>query len=84
MLSIAELIDKLIIENQKIFFTRQKLHSEDLTDEEYVENNNIMNSLNKNRATLCNLLDEKVDKVIAGKEKNSILKVIKTYDTEEI
>jgi len=84
MLSIAELIDKLIIENQKIFFTRQKLHAESLSDEEYVKNNNIMNLLNKNRSTLCNLLDEKVENVISGKEKNSILKVIKTYDTEEI
>jgi|ETNvirnome_6_100_1030635.scaffolds.fasta_scaffold298855_1 hypothetical protein len=84
MLSIAELIDKLIIENQKIFFTRQKLHEESLSDEEYVKNNNIMNLLNKNRSTLCNLLDEKVENVISGKEKNSILKVIKTYDTEEI
>ena len=84
MLSIAELIDKLIIENQKIFFTRQKLHTDNLSDEEYVKNNNIMNLLNKNRSILCNLLDEKVEKVISGEEKNSILKVVKTYETEEV
>jgi len=81
--SIGDLIDKLIIENLKIFNLRTKLHSEELSDEEYVKTNNQMNMLNKNRSIISNLLDEKVEKVVSGKEKNSILKIIKTYNIEE-
>lgn len=83
MYSIGELVDKLSVENLKIFRVREQLHSDKLSDEEYVNLNNKMNILNQNRSTLSNLLDEKVEKVIAGKEKNSILKMIKTYSTEE-
>jgi hypothetical protein len=83
MNSIGDLIDKLIIENLKIYNLRTKLHEENLSDEEYVKINNQMNILNQNRSILSNLLDEKVEKVISGKEKNSILKIIKTYNIEE-
>ncbi len=83
MYSIGELVDKLSVENLKIFRVREQLHSDNLSDEEYVSLNNKMNILNQNRSVLSNLLDEKVEKVITGKEKNSILKMVKTYSTEE-
>jgi|TARA_A100000164_G_C21258737_1_gene474756 hypothetical protein len=83
MYSIGELVDKLSVENLKIFRVREQLHSDSLSDEEYVVLNNKMNILNQNRSVLSNLLDEKVEKVIAKKEKNSILKMIKTYNTED-
>lgn len=83
MYSIGDLVDKLSVENLKIFRVREQLHSEDLSDEDYVELNNKMNILNQNRATLSNLLDDKVEKVVSKKEKNSVLKMVKTYNTEE-
>ena len=83
MYSIGDLVDKLSVENLKIFRVREQLHSEDLSDENYVELNNKMNILNQNRATLSNLLDDKVEKVVSKKEKNSVLKMVKTYSTEE-
>jgi hypothetical protein len=83
MYSIGDLVDKLVIENLKIFSVREKLHDENLTDKEYVQLNNKMNVLNMNRSTLANLLDEKVEKVVSKKEKNVLLKIVKTYNTDE-
>ena len=83
MYSIGDLVDKLVIENLKIFTVRDQLHSEDLSDKEYVELNNKMNILNQNRSILANLLDDKVEKVVSKKEKNVLLKIIKTYNTED-
>ena len=80
MLSIGDLIDKLIIENVKIFTLREKLHSEELSDEEYTKINDKMMILNENRGIICNHLDEKVSNVVDGKEQNVILKKIKTYN----
>lgn len=82
MYSIGDLIDKLMIENLKIFTLREKLHDESLSDEEYVKINNQMNILNQNRSTISQFLDEKVDKVVSGKEKNALIKNIKTYNVE--
>jgi hypothetical protein len=79
MLSIGELADKLVIENIKIFNLREKLHSETLSDEDYVKINHKMMVCNDNRSILANWLDEKVDKVVSGQEKNKLLKTIKTY-----
>ena len=79
MLSIGDLIDKLIIENVKIFTLREKLHAEKLSDEEYTKLYDKIMILNENRGIICNHLDEKVNDVVAGKEKNVILKKIKTY-----
>jgi len=78
MLSIGDLIDKLVIENIKIFNVRERLHGK-LTDEEKVHLNNMMITLNENRGIIANALDEKVSNVISGKEKNVVLKKIKTY-----
>jgi len=79
MHSVGDLIDKLVIENIKIFFIRDKLHELDLSDEEYVNMNNKMMALNENRSIISNFLDAKIDRVVNGVEKNSILKNIKTY-----
>ena len=72
----------MIIENIKIFSLRDKLHCEELSDEDHVELNNKMMILNENRGTIADLLDEKVENVVAKKEKNRILKPIKTYGTK--
>jgi|TARA_Y100000310_G_scaffold336228_1_gene420213 hypothetical protein len=79
MYSIGDMIDKLVIENIKIFSIREKLHNDKLTDEEYVQLNNKMMILNENRGTISSLLDEKVENVVSGSEPNRILKTVKTY-----
>ena len=79
MYSIGDMVDKLIIENIKIFSLRDKLHSENLSDKEHVELNNKMMILNENRGTIANILDEKVENVVSKKEANRILKPVKTY-----
>jgi len=81
MLSIGELVDKLIIENIKIYNIRENLHNNKHDDEEYVNLNNNMNILNKNRNILITLLDDKIDNVINKKEKNIILQNFKLYKT---
>jgi len=78
MLSIAELIDKLIIENMKIFSLREKIHS-DVSDEEYVECENKMNILNENRGIIIDFINDKIDRVLSGDEPNQSLRNIKTY-----
>jgi len=80
MNSIGDLIDKLIIENIKIFNLRENMHSKKLSDEGYVTMSNQMNLLNKNRSTISNFLDDKIDRVVDGKEKNTFLNIIKTYE----
>ena len=79
MLSIGDLIDKLIIENVKLFTLREKLHTDKLNDEEYTQLYDKIMVLNENRGIICNHLDEKVNNVVSGKEKNVVLKKIKTY-----
>jgi hypothetical protein len=80
MLSIGDLIDKLVIENIKIFTLREKLHLDNITDDERVALNDKMIILNENRGIISNYLDEKVNNVVDGVEKNVILKKIKTYN----
>jgi len=79
LLSIGDLIDKLIIENMKIFSIRDKLHSSNLTEQEIVELNEKMMTLNENRGIIAKCLDEKIDNVLNNTEKNVLLKSIKTY-----
>jgi hypothetical protein len=79
MLSIGDLIDKLVIENIKIFNVRELIHNKKLNDKEYVELNKKMMILNKNRSIISTALDNKIEKVISKEEKNSILEHIKTY-----
>jgi len=80
MLSIGDLIDKLVVENIKIFTLREKLNTGELSDEEYVSINDKLIILTENRAIICDHLDEKVNKVVSGKEKNLTLKKIRTYN----
>jgi hypothetical protein len=77
--SIAELIDKLIIENIKIFTSREKIHNKSISDEEYVQNENKMNVLNENRGIIIRFLDEKIINVINETEQNTHVKNVKTY-----
>ena len=79
MLSIADLIDKLVIENIKIFHLRENLHDKNTDDESYVEAENKMNLLNENRGIIMNFLDEKVHGVVVDNERNSYLRNVKTY-----
>lgn len=79
MYSIGEFIDKLIIENIKIFELREEINSDDISDEEYVEQENKMNIVNENRGIIIDFLNEKIDRVVSGKEKNSFLRSVKTY-----
>lgn len=81
MYSIGELVDKLIIENIKIYRIRETLHSDNISDEKYVENENKMNIVNENRGTIIKFLNEKIDGVILG-EVNSYFKDVKTYANE--
>lgn len=79
MLSIGDLIDKLVIENIKIFTLREKLHDKNISEEDYIQLNDKMITLNENRGIISNFLDEKVNNVVNGVEKNVLLKKIKTY-----
>lgn len=79
LLSIGDLVDKLVIENMKIFSLRDKLHFGNLTNDEAVEINEKMMILNENRGIIAKCLDEKIDKVLNKTEKNVLLKSIKTY-----
>jgi hypothetical protein len=81
MYSIGELVDKLIIENIKIYRIRETLHNSDISDEKFVENENKMNIINENRGTIIKFLNEKIDNVISG-EVNSYFKDVKTYANE--
>ncbi len=78
-MSIAEIVDKLIIENIKIFTTREKLHNKETSDDDYVINENKMNVLNENRGTVIRFLDEKINDVINKTDGNVHLKNVKTY-----
>lgn len=78
MYSIGELIDKLIIENIKIFRLRENLHSINISDKEYVETDNKMNMINENRSTIIKFLDSKIEQVVDGNP-NSYFVDVKTY-----
>ena len=80
MLSIGELIEKIVIENIKIFNIRERLHVETLGDEDYVNLNEKMMQINDNKGELVRLLDLKLDRVLSGSEKNRVINPIKTYD----
>ena len=81
MLSIGDMIDKLVIENIKIFTLRDKIH-DSTDDEEIVKLTEKMMVCNENRGIIANYLDDKVNNVADGKEANVILKKIKTYNVK--
>jgi hypothetical protein len=80
MLSIGDWVDKLIIENIKIFNIREGLLLHTKNDREYVDKYRLMMRLNKNRAKIANALDKKINDVLSGKEKNEFIERIRTYN----
>lgn len=82
MYSIGELVDKLIIENIKIYKLRESLHTTDLDDKVYVATNAKMVTINSNRSTIVKFLDEKIKNVANG-EPNSYFQDVKTYTTDK-
>lgn len=83
MYSIGEFIDKLIIENIKIFNIRESMHKDNLSDQEYVSAENKMNIINENRGVIIDFLNQKIERVVSGKEKNTFLRNVKTYAKTE-
>jgi hypothetical protein len=81
MYSIGELIDKLVIENIKIFKLRETLHQKDINNKEFVDNGIKMNIINENRGVIINFLNKKIEDVANG-EINSYFKDVKTYNNE--
>jgi hypothetical protein len=81
MYSIGELIDKLVIENIKIFKLRETLHQKDIDNKEFVDNGIKMNIINENRGVIINFLNKKIEDVANG-EINSYFKDVKTYNNE--
>ena len=81
MYSIGELIDKLVIENIKIFKLRETLHQKNINDKDFVDNGIKMNIINENRGVIINFLNKKIEDVANG-EVNSYFKDVKTYNNE--
>ena len=77
--SIGELIDRLVIENVKIFDLRDKMESSE-TDKDRVDFYRKMMLCNENRALIADELDKKVSRVVEGKEKNIFIRRIRTYE----
>ena len=75
------MIDKLVIENIKIFTLRDKIHDSS-DEEEIVKLTEKMMVCNENRGIIANYLDDKVNNVVDGKEANVVLKKIKTYNVK--
>ncbi len=83
MLSIGDLVDKLVVENIKLFNIREEMHKGTLGDDEYVQANIKMMTINDNRGIIIKFLDKKISNVISGKEPNVILKNVKTYEQQK-
>lgn len=83
MYSIGELVDKLVIENIKIYRLRETLHQKGISDEDFVANENKMNVVNENRGIVINFLNSKINDVISGKDQNSYFKDVKTYTNDK-
>ena len=75
------MIDKLVIENIKIFTLRDKIHDSS-DEEEIVKLTEKMMVCNENRGIIANYLDDKVNNVVDGREANVVLKKIKTYNVK--
>mgnify|MGYP003632518475 CR=1 FL=1 len=81
MLTLGETIDKLIIENIKLFNLREKINTENLSEKESNDAYTKMMILNENRDTISKFLDEKLEKVKNG-EPNRVIKLFKTYESD--
>lgn len=75
MLSIGEIINRIVIENIKIAMLKEKVwQGKKGCAEDYKK----MMGIDKNCGVLENALEEKIERVISG-EKNRTIKNIKTY-----
>ena len=80
MFSIGDLVDKLVIENIKIYNLREKLLTKNPSDKKYVDIYTKMMVMVENRAIISNSLDDKINKVVNDEEENIFLKRIRTYN----
>lgn len=80
LLSVGDLIDKLVIENIKVFDIREKLRLRTLSDEDRAQLNVAMMALVRNRGAITVALDEKIEAVLSGREANCVLKRVRTYE----
>ena len=80
MLSIGDWVDKLIIENMKIFTTRDKFNASKEDPVESAKLYDLMMQMVDNRAKISNALDEKVQAVMSGKDSKEFIKRIRTYN----
>jgi len=78
LLSIGELLDKLIIENIKIFNLRDQLHKAENNEDVGLLNEKMM-SLVSNRSAIIAFLDQKIENVANKNDINRHLKTIKTF-----
>lgn len=77
MLSVAELIDKLVIEIMKGHYLRQRYHEAE--GEEKAALYGQLMIANSNRSVISEELDRKLERVLKGEERNVIIKRLKTY-----
>ena len=80
MLSIGDWVDKLCIENIKIFTTRDKFNAMKDDPIESPKLYSLMMQMVDNRAKIANALDEKIQAVMSGKDSNEFIKRIRTYN----
>lgn len=81
MHSLGDLVDKLIIENIKIYNLKDKINlMRDKNDKEYIEAYEKMMILNQNRAKLCEYVDIKFNDVVSGRDSNEFLAKVRTYN----
>lgn len=80
--SIGEMIDKLIIENIKIYQMREKMHVSKVNDDEFADLSLKIITSNQNRSTLVKFLNDKIEDVISG-QPNSFINDIRTYEIKK-
>ncbi len=84
MISIGDWIDKLVVENMKLFTVRDKLNTVKKNSHAYTVLYDTMMKMTDNRAKIMNALDKKVADVISGREPNIFIERIRTYNMKEM
>lgn len=80
--SIGEMIDKLVIENIKIYQMREKMHTAKVDDNEFTDLSVKIITSNQNRSTIIKFLNAKIEDVLNG-EPNSFINDIRTYEIKK-
>jgi len=75
LLSVGEIIERIVIENIKIAILKQRIAEGENDPELYRK----MMAMNSNRGVLVAELDRKIEAVLNGTEKNRMLSVVKTH-----